>query len=292
MAFWVGVSAEPSPRDVLGVGPRATAEEIRLAYKKRALECHPDKGGDPDMFVKVRNAYEVLKAAGSTVTAQLFSQIPQRAPNGYKTPFPYPSTNLQSTAQEQSASSVRSESSLNAASPKKRMKRTIQQEINSAFASLPSSLKRPKKSVPVAKPAALPPGLPSSQSSAVADALKRLQAMPVEKLWEILAQMDVLERERAINLLPLELRANLGAFLRAKQQSRDHADMVHSQPVAGDCDAELDSTSSSSSSSTSSSSSSEEDVNPHAFSKPLNSRRGAVSQKVVQGSVGIELSQE
>ena len=36
-------------------------EEIKRAYKKRALECHPDKNdGNSDDFIKIKFAYEVL----------------------------------------------------------------------------------------------------------------------------------------------------------------------------------------------------------------------------------------
>ena len=34
--------------DVLGVEKDATPEQIRKAYRKKALKEHPDKGGDPD----------------------------------------------------------------------------------------------------------------------------------------------------------------------------------------------------------------------------------------------------
>lgn len=43
---------------VLGVGPDASAEEVKRAYRKRALEAHPDRGGDPEVFRRVQRAYE------------------------------------------------------------------------------------------------------------------------------------------------------------------------------------------------------------------------------------------
>lgn len=46
--------------DILGVPKTATKEEIKKAYKKKALEHHPDKGGDEEVFKKVSNAYNVL----------------------------------------------------------------------------------------------------------------------------------------------------------------------------------------------------------------------------------------
>lgn len=45
---------------VLGVGSDASEEEIRSAYRKRAMACHPDRGGRDDDFRAVQEAYETL----------------------------------------------------------------------------------------------------------------------------------------------------------------------------------------------------------------------------------------
>ena len=47
--------------DMLGVNSSATADEIRKAYKRKALKHHPDKGGSAATFRKVQTAYETLK---------------------------------------------------------------------------------------------------------------------------------------------------------------------------------------------------------------------------------------
>lgn len=44
----------------LGVKPRATAEEIKTAYRKAAREHHPDRGGDPKQFQRINEAYKIL----------------------------------------------------------------------------------------------------------------------------------------------------------------------------------------------------------------------------------------
>jgi len=46
--------------DVLGLTRDATADDIKKAHRKLAREHHPDKGGDPEKFKKVQEAYEVL----------------------------------------------------------------------------------------------------------------------------------------------------------------------------------------------------------------------------------------
>ena len=48
---------------LLGVDPKASKEEIKKAYKKKALKSHPDKGGSDEMFQRVADAYNLLIAA-------------------------------------------------------------------------------------------------------------------------------------------------------------------------------------------------------------------------------------
>ncbi len=48
--------------EVLGVGKDASADEIKKAFRKKAIEYHPDKeGGDETKFKEVNEAYEILK---------------------------------------------------------------------------------------------------------------------------------------------------------------------------------------------------------------------------------------
>jgi len=44
----------------LGVPRTASAEEIKKAYRKLAMDHHPDKGGDVNKFQELTNAYETL----------------------------------------------------------------------------------------------------------------------------------------------------------------------------------------------------------------------------------------
>lgn len=45
---------------VLGVDWDASVEDIKQAYCKKAIECHPDKGGDHQLMVEVNEAWTVL----------------------------------------------------------------------------------------------------------------------------------------------------------------------------------------------------------------------------------------
>lgn len=45
---------------ILGVSKDAPSEVIKKQYKKLALKHHPDRGGDPEMFKKISEAYQTL----------------------------------------------------------------------------------------------------------------------------------------------------------------------------------------------------------------------------------------
>eukprot|EP00408_Alexandrium_pacificum_P058199 CAMPEP_0171172998 /NCGR_PEP_ID=MMETSP0790-20130122/10000_1 /TAXON_ID=2925 /ORGANISM="Alexandrium catenella, Strain OF101" /LENGTH=313 /DNA_ID=CAMNT_0011637857 /DNA_START=91 /DNA_END=1030 /DNA_ORIENTATION=- len=46
--------------EVLELEKCAGGAEVRKAYRKLAVRCHPDKGGDPEKFREIARAYEVL----------------------------------------------------------------------------------------------------------------------------------------------------------------------------------------------------------------------------------------
>lgn len=46
--------------DTIGVDSSASPDQIKKAYKKLLIKHHPDKGGDPEKFRQIQEAYEVL----------------------------------------------------------------------------------------------------------------------------------------------------------------------------------------------------------------------------------------
>lgn len=71
--FGFDAAGEPQPKkdvnttkyyEVLGVDKKATYDEIRKAYRKKAVKLHPDKGGSAEAFQELQQAYEVLSDEG------------------------------------------------------------------------------------------------------------------------------------------------------------------------------------------------------------------------------------
>ena len=53
---------------ILGVGPDASADDIKRAFRKLASQHHPDKGGDTARFQEIQEAYAVLSDSGKRAT--------------------------------------------------------------------------------------------------------------------------------------------------------------------------------------------------------------------------------
>jgi hypothetical protein len=52
-----------NPWRILGVSKRATDEQIKAAYRRKAQECHPDRGGSDEAMARINEAYERLRPA-------------------------------------------------------------------------------------------------------------------------------------------------------------------------------------------------------------------------------------
>ena len=45
---------------ILDINEELTINSVNKAYKKKAMECHPDTGGNQEDFIKINNAKEKL----------------------------------------------------------------------------------------------------------------------------------------------------------------------------------------------------------------------------------------
>tara|TARA_B100002019_G_C21272445_1_gene603137 strand:- start:4027 stop:4833 length:807 start_codon:yes stop_codon:yes gene_type:complete len=69
--------------NILGVTRNASDSDIKAAYRKLAMQHHPDRGGDSTQFAKINQAYEVLKDPARR--AQYDNPQPQGfGPNGFQ----------------------------------------------------------------------------------------------------------------------------------------------------------------------------------------------------------------
>lgn len=58
--------------DILGVPKGASDDEIKKAFRKLAHQHHPDKGGDPERFKSINEAYQILGDAKKRATYDQF----------------------------------------------------------------------------------------------------------------------------------------------------------------------------------------------------------------------------
>ena len=49
-----------NPYKILGVDKNASQDEIKKAFRKKALEHHPDKGGNEEKFKQINEAYSMI----------------------------------------------------------------------------------------------------------------------------------------------------------------------------------------------------------------------------------------
>lgn len=76
--------------EVLGVSRRDSEEEIRKAFRRKAMEFHPDRNKDPgaeDKFKEVNEAYQVLSDAKKRAQYDRFGHAGVNAGGGFDRPF-------------------------------------------------------------------------------------------------------------------------------------------------------------------------------------------------------------
>ena len=57
---------------ILDARPGLTPSQLKKKYYKKALQCHPDKQGDPETFRQVQEAYEYLSQQKDPILPSLF----------------------------------------------------------------------------------------------------------------------------------------------------------------------------------------------------------------------------
>lgn len=82
--------------DLLGVPRVASKDDIKKAYKELARRCHPDKGGDPEKFKKINEAYGILSDDNLRARYDRFgkndAELPHHFPDFFSM-FPFPMNN-------------------------------------------------------------------------------------------------------------------------------------------------------------------------------------------------------
>src|ERR1700712_5671835 len=74
--------------ETLGIGKTASPDEIKKAFRRKAVELHPDKqGGDEAKFKEVNEAYEVLKDTGKRQRYDQFGHAGVGGASGGGDPF-------------------------------------------------------------------------------------------------------------------------------------------------------------------------------------------------------------
>jgi curved DNA-binding protein CbpA len=68
-----------NPYQVLKIKPGASLSDIKAAYRSLVRQHHPDKGGNPEDFRQVQEAYEQLTKPKST----FLDQIPSSNSNAW-----------------------------------------------------------------------------------------------------------------------------------------------------------------------------------------------------------------
>ena len=63
----------------LGIDKSATAEEVKAAFRRLALEHHPDRGGNAEKFKEANEAYQVLSDASKRAQYDRFGTVPEGA---------------------------------------------------------------------------------------------------------------------------------------------------------------------------------------------------------------------
>ncbi|HAP31415.1 MAG TPA: hypothetical protein DCR01_05545 [Flavobacteriales bacterium] len=74
--------------NVLGVSKSASEKDLKNAFKKKAMQYHPDKGGDPEKFKQINEAYQNLSDPQKRQMYDQFGTVdPQAVNQGFNQNF-------------------------------------------------------------------------------------------------------------------------------------------------------------------------------------------------------------
>lgn len=72
------------PYDILGVTRTAAAGDIKLAYRRKVQVAHPDRGGDPQVFILVVKAFGLLSDPDARRLFDETGLVDDEAVKGYR----------------------------------------------------------------------------------------------------------------------------------------------------------------------------------------------------------------
>ena len=78
--------------ELLGVPKNASDQDLKSAFKKKAMQYHPDKGGDPEKFKQINEAYQILSDAEKR---QMYDQYGTADPQQFQNQHNFNSGNFQ-----------------------------------------------------------------------------------------------------------------------------------------------------------------------------------------------------
>lgn len=197
-----------SPYTLLGVTAASNPEEVRAAYKKRALETHPDKGGDPEEFLRVKQAYEAITSGKAALPGAPPGRPPCRPPR-FNPGMADPTYGVP----------------LSERLARKRPPQSMEEELAGGSSSIPGGAAAKRVAERMAAGGVAQARQSSSLSARVsAQATAAKSKAPAEvsvvKLWEKLTKLPPKDRATAISNLEVGLRAKLSKYLETRKTGR------------------------------------------------------------------------
>jgi len=210
-----------SPYNLLGVTAGSNSEEVRAAYKRKALETHPDKGGDPAEFLRVKQAYEAITSGKATPPGAPPGRPPSAPP---ARPPPCRPSHV-----KPDLAAPRPGVSLAERLARKRPPQCMEDELLSGFAAVqtpggPTARRVAERmaagGVAQERQSASLSARVSAQATAKKIKAPAAEQVSVVKLWEKLTKLSAKDRTTAISNLDASLREKLSKYLATRKTGR------------------------------------------------------------------------